>query len=44
MKIRREISSGKYNALLIQTESVVHPPSYPMGIRRSFPRGKAAGA
>jgi len=27
----------------IQTSSGTHPASYPMGIRNSFPRGKAAG-
>jgi hypothetical protein len=28
----------------VQTGSGTHPASYPMGIRESFPGGKAAGA
>jgi hypothetical protein len=28
----------------VQTGSGVHPPSYPVGTRGSFPGGKAAGA
>jgi len=28
----------------VQTGSGAHPASYPMGIRGSFPGGKAAGA
>jgi hypothetical protein len=28
----------------VQTGSVAHPTSYPMGTRGSFPGGKAAGA
>jgi hypothetical protein len=27
----------------VQTGSVAHPASYPIGIRGSFPEGKAAG-
>jgi hypothetical protein len=28
----------------VQTGSEIHPASYPMGTRRSFPRGNAAEA
>jgi hypothetical protein len=28
----------------VQSNSEAHPASYPMGTRRSFPEGKAAGA
>jgi hypothetical protein len=44
---RARLPAGAGNLFLhhrVQNVSEAHPPSYPMGTRGPFPRGKAAGA
>jgi hypothetical protein len=37
------VGAGNFSHHLVQTGSGIHPASYPMGARGSFPGGKADG-